>query len=139
MSMSLLGVSSPREKEPNSHAFKTGCVVKYSAIFIIICCLFIQQHLPYSICKYTDYFNTTDTNHNFFHRMIAKWRFSHRELEASPSPPKEGRRSPLRLLLTFPSVTNCSNSAIALWGSDSRQIKNRNNVITTYRYIEKRL
>ena len=39
MSMSLSGVSSPRAKEPKSHAFTTGCVLKYSAICCVIACV----------------------------------------------------------------------------------------------------
>ncbi len=32
----LSGRCSPREYEPNSQAFKTGCVFKYSAIVLVI-------------------------------------------------------------------------------------------------------
>ena len=36
MSMSLSGVSSPLEQEPNSHAFFIGCVTKYCLIVFIV-------------------------------------------------------------------------------------------------------
>lgn len=39
MSTSLSGVSSPLENDPNSHAFKTGCVLKYWAINSLIACV----------------------------------------------------------------------------------------------------
>ena len=39
ISTSLQGFSSPRAKEPKSHAFKTGCVSKYLAIICIMDCV----------------------------------------------------------------------------------------------------
>ena len=51
MSTSLSGVSSPRANEPNSHAFKTGCVLKYSAMVVLMSCVLIVENPTVSNAK----------------------------------------------------------------------------------------
>lgn len=46
MSMSLSGVSSPLEQEPNSHAFFIGCVTKYCLIVFIVPISIITRIFP---------------------------------------------------------------------------------------------
>ena len=63
--MSLSGVSSPLEQEPNSHAFFIGCVTKYCLIVFIVPISIITRNFSANI---QTIFHSSKLFTNFMHK-----------------------------------------------------------------------